>query len=362
MIVYYIVFLISSFFLYVGERKTDNSKSAKILWALAGIIPALLAGVRAESVGSDTSGYIKLIHDMCSNNVNWKLIIGSYQCEIGYYFINFIVTRITESFQVFLFIIQLLILVPVLYACKDNEDLIEPHLSYLFFLMLFYNRSLNMCRQSIAISFCMFSVRYIRKQKFSKFAICIVLAMSIHRIAFVFFALYIMTYFLLKKEGTFYKFVFLVIAGGLLAFYQIIINKLMSLGYIGSHYSYYVNGGNQNISSVELGIKCLFITLILLNRKNLCKKNSWNNIFIFFLVLDILVYCLGFYANYAQRISYYIGFFEIYLVPQISNCVKKKQRIVTRIILLLIAFAFSYIYYGVNGCDGTVPYKITNMW
>ena len=52
---------------------------------------------------------------------------------IGYYFLNYIITRISDSFQITLFIIQVLILAPVLIACKDNEDLIEPHISYLIF-------------------------------------------------------------------------------------------------------------------------------------------------------------------------------------------------------------------------------------
>ena len=133
------------------------------------------------------------------------------------------------------------------------------------------------------------------------------------------------------------------------------------MGYLSIRYSYYVNGGNQNISMVELTVKMVFLLLIMGVKNILASRNRFNDFLIFLLVLDWLIYCLGFYANYAQRISYYMGFFVIYLVPQVAKCVNKKQRAACMFILFTIALAFSYVYYGINGCDGTVPYKIAQM-
>lgn len=361
MIVYYVVFLISCLFVYAGEKNTGKTKKNTILWLVAVLLPAILAGIRADTVGSDTSGYIKSIHDMCVRNVDWNFVISAYQCELGYYFFNYIITRISDSFQIALFIIQVLILAPVLIACKDNEDLIEPHISYLIFLFLFYNRSLNMCRQSIAISICMFSVRFVRKQEFLKFLLCILLAMSMHRIAIVFLIVYFIFYLLQKKDRVIYKILIISIAVGLLLFYKTIVNKIIGMGYLTTRYLYYVNGGKHNISMVELGIKIIFLLLIIGVKNILGKRNKFNNFLIFLLVLDFLIYCLGFYANYAQRISYYFGFFVIYLVPQVAKCVNKKQRVASMFILFLIVWLFSYVYYGINGCDGTVPYKVAQM-
>ncbi len=359
MLVYYIIFIVSSILVYLADKKMRGLRGKKICWLLAVLIPSLLAGLRAESVGTDTSGYIKAIHHLCVNDVDWKVVVGAYQCEIGYYFVNFLVTRISDSFQLLLFVLQILILAPVLLACKDNADLVEPYLSYFLFLILFYNRSLNMCRQSIAIAICIYSVQYVRSEKIVKFLVCLMLAISIHKIAFIFLTIYIISHFLQKKEGVYYKLSFLAAVCCLIIFYKVILNKLISMGYLGSRYLYYVNSGNQNISTIELTTKILYLILILCVASILKKKNRYNEILIFFLVLDFLIYCIGFYANYAQRISYYIGIFTIFVVPQIANCVNKRQKYICLFVLLFIAFAFSYKYYGISGCDGTVPYILS---
>lgn len=358
MLIYYDVFALSALFAYIAEKKSLKRGKSIIFWILAIVVPSILAGMRAETVGTDTSGYIKEIFDMCKNGVDWKIIIGAYQCEIGYYMINYIVSLITGSFQIFLFVVQILILGPVAIACKNNADVAEPYLSYLFFLILFYNRSLNMCRQSIAIAICMASVTFIRKQKFFKFIGCILIAITIHRIAFIFIPVYFIFVFLKRKEQIIYKFLLCAIALSGIVFYQSIVNKLISIGYMSSHYLYYANGGKQNISTIEFLLKIFLVILTLFVSKVLNKKNSINSIFSFLLVLDLLVYCLGFYANYAQRISYYIGFFVVFIIPQIPRCMKKNQKLLSLVALLMVAVIFSYYYYGVSGCDGTVPYRI----
>lgn len=359
MIVYYLIFLLSSVCIYNGEKKSDDSKMGKLLCMSAVLIPALLAGMRAESVGTDTGGYVKAIHQLCRKNIDWKMIVGSYQCEIGYYFINYLVTRVSDSFQLLLFVIQILILTPVLLACKDNHDLAEAHLSYLFFLILFFNRSLNTCRQSLAIAFCVYSVKYIRQEKFVKFLLCIFIAASMHKIAFIFGAMYVISHYLKKREGMLYKIGFLAIVCSLIVFYKVILNKLIAMGYLDVRYSYYVNSGNQNISTIEFTTKSIFLVIVLCVAHILKKRNLFNDTLVFYVVLDYLIYCVGFYANYAQRISYYIGFFVIFVLPQIPGCVNKRQKNICTLILLAIALAFSYMYYGVSGCDGTVPYILS---
>lgn len=360
MFIYYVIFLISTLFVYIGENKRCGKIETLLIWGMAVFIPALMAGMRADTVGTDTSGYIKAIFRLCQNGADWKVVVGAYQCEIGYYWINWVVSFFSDSFQILLFILELLILVPVLIACKDNNDLVDPHISYLFFLIMFYNRSLNMCRQSIAISFCMLSVIYIRKQDIRKFILCIIPAILMHRISIVFIAVYFI-FSLLKRRGkTIYKCILCVNTILMIVFYQTIVKKLVLAGYISSRYLYYTNGGEQNISTIEFVTKIIFLIVTILASSYLNKKNQDNNIILFFLIMDILIYSIGFYANYAQRISYYIGFFVVFIIPQIPKCMKKNQRILGMTLLLILALTFSYYYYGISGCDGTVPYKIAN--
>lgn len=361
MLIYYGVFLISTFFVYLAERKKTSKIKSAFMWLIAILGPTFLAAVRAETVGTDTSGYVKEIFELCKNGTDWKYIVGAYQCEIGYYWINYMVSYFTDSFQILLFVIQILVLMPVIISCKNNKDLVEPYISYLFFLVLFYNRTLNMTRQSIAISFCILAVTFMRKQEIRKFLLCVIIAMTMHRIAILFIFIYFLYYFLQKKDRVFYKFLFSVIAILVLIFYQTIVVKLVDLGYISKRYLYYANSGNQNISTIELLTKVIFLIIILITSKYLNKKNKDNGFLIFILILDILVYCIGFYANYAQRISYYLGFFVIFIIPQVPKCMKMNQRRVCLFFLLAISFVFSYCYYGINECDGTVPYMVAQI-
>ena len=129
---------------------------------------------------------------------------------------------------------------------------------------------------------------------------------------------------------------------------------LIDLGIVPSKYLFYVTGSESNILLIELVRKVIFLGLFILFGKSLYNNNKESNIFKYFMSLDLVLYLVGIYANYAQRIAYYLGYFDMFLIAQLPNCCRKGFSKKSMYILLIVLFvSYWFIYYGILKYDST---------
>lgn len=113
MLIYIFVFIISSLLLLLSE-KMNNKVLRRTLIVVAIVIPSLLAGMRASSIGTDVKVYGKRFYLLAANSDSLfqlmkYLTITGESSDIGFHILNFVLTRLFPSYHVGLFVYEALI-------------------------------------------------------------------------------------------------------------------------------------------------------------------------------------------------------------------------------------------------------------
>lgn len=152
MIAYVLTFGLSGVIGLLASRAEDD-RYKTCLSILAAIPLCLLASLRGLNIGTDTDGY-PLDYFTVSQNEDLISIFEGFGGTISsveplFVMLTWIITRLTGSFQVLLFVIQLLTVIPIILTVRA----VSPrHIGFgvVMYSLLFFAYSLNAMRQSIA--------------------------------------------------------------------------------------------------------------------------------------------------------------------------------------------------------------------
>ncbi len=180
MIIYLLVFVIVEI-LAIICNKVEKNKNTKIFAFMIIMILSIFAGVRDLTIGTDVNVYganwFQIACD-CQSFEDYISLINT--TDIGYLFINYIVSRFTTNVNVFLFIIQLICNSLVIITLYKYRERCPFWLSLLTYLSIFYCRTFNILRQSIALSILFYSIKYLYKNKNLKYLIAIIISSLFH--------------------------------------------------------------------------------------------------------------------------------------------------------------------------------------
>ena len=359
MLIYYLFFFITFIVSCIAQKKINNKKIFVLLSIICIIIPSILAGLRQSGIGTDTRYYIDFIFNKVSEVQNIKqlfFVITTYSIEFGYIIFNFIISRFTDNLNIMYFFLQLVIMSISYYSfvkySKQNFNII-----YLIFNLLYFNRTLNICRQSIAIAFILMSYKYINQKKLYKFIIIVLIASFFHKTALVFLPAYFILNFIKEKNCDFRKICIITSLLLILVFFKNIIPIFITSFNIGEKYYKYLSGENINISTFIILVKFIQICIFLAFYKQLVKVNANNKDFIFLTILDLIMYLFGFYGFYLQRMSFYFEIFNVFVISDLVTCVKtKNEQLIITFAIILLSIMYSYYIYGILGWGETAPY------
>ena len=371
MIKYFLVFFISTIFAYISEinYKTNKKKIATIFSLIAIFIPCLMAGLRASGVGTDTKVYINGVFIYIVNHVSTisdlLVYINQGTIEPLYMLFNFLISKISSNLCVLYFALEVLIILPAYFGCKKlgKRFNVSSSLCYLIFLILFFNKSLNMCRQAIAMSICFYSLDYVFDKKLLKYITCMIVAFLFHRSTIIFLPVYFIYKIInngSKKDNTIIFLSVLILLFSVLVFKNIV-EIMISIGALSEKYkSYiYVRSENHNIKFIEIFSEFIVLCLSILSSKKLIKISNDNKLIIYCTILSFIMFLFGFNAAYSQRISYYYSLFLIPMLPQISMLFHGEgAKKLINIVLIIMLCVYSTLYYGKYTFDQTVPYRI----
>lgn len=226
---------------------------------------------------------------------------------------------------------------------------------YIFMLGGFFNHSLNIMRQSMAIAIFLYAIKYIFKKDFVKYILHILLAFLFHKTALIFVPLYFVYYFKFNLRRA----CFLLIGTSL----SIPLLKEILL-FISLKYNVYKNYVNVYFEPEPLSGSYLFINIVIsivflyvyfLKGKNFNRKESFYG-YIQVITLCVLL-CHSIIPNY-DRIMFMMYSCQIlsvpYLIKNIDN--KTKKIIVISVILFSYLFIF-YRIYIIQNIGKTFPYQ-----
>ena len=378
MVIYLLVFAISAALIAIAEKR--KTKYFVLLSAVALLLPCLLAAFRAVNVGTDTTVYLKPVTHaaMQAENIgeyfrtywfySWKNVyIKDY--DIGFSLLVYFVAKLTSSMAAVQFAVSALIVVPVYVAIVKNRKKGPVWLGMLVFYLYFYNSTLNMMRQWIAMAFLLLAFQFLVEKKWGWVAFFSVVAALFHSSAVIVAIIYLIYGCLHVAER--WKFVhnnfrisgklvlvFLVLILSFVAIFNLdVVIKLMEMVGIGQ-FSNYLQGDQMRLLINQIILRLPVIFLLAINWKDLCKATPHAAFYLGMILLDMVLSQLISVDTYSFRIGYYFSIYLALVTPTLYGAIPCRfRRTVTTVAMVAYCLFLWYYTYVLQLRHETVPYS-----
>lgn len=357
--IYLITFAISTMLFYLAS-KIESNKGSIALSLIAMIPPILIAGMRDLDIGIDIFTYGYDVWNAACSSRSWSSFYSWYgdtSIEIGYLVVNFIVSRFSTDIHVFFAVHEFLLLFFILITAKKLKNRYLLWFLPLFFYLYFYNESLSILRQSLAVMMGLYVSTFIFEKKIVPFYIgCIICYLFHHSAAFM-LLLYPIAVLVRRFRNKRITLLILIVLGTLvmLSFYQLIMNTLISAGIADAKYEMYVGVEGNKTHKVDLAFLASLTMMLLAFVKK--KQRLFPDFYftIFFTIIGFSMTLLGSLVEVANRAAYYIIVPLSYMVTE-TTIGNSKRKILLAGFTLILAARFFYLAITTQ-TGGTIPYK-----
>ena len=369
--IYLVCFFFSVLFAYFARR--TNKKSLFVFFSVISImITVTLAGCRGLSVGIDTSSYYSLTRF-------WRGAVrsasfGSYMDlffrtgrgtqEVFFGVLTGVIARLTKNYNVFLGVCHLIIVGCVYIGAFRMKEHSDPEFTLLLFYLLYYNHSLNVFRQYVAMAIIFAVAADIEKKKYLRYLIFVTIAFLFHNTAIIGLApLFLhMTLFPsnpLKRVPVQRKvFTLIVIVGGTVSFVPLV-EALIRAGVVSSKYLYYLN--SEDSSAYTLVLLFLLVEIIgLVFTVGVMRNNDdKTEFFLYCSIAFIALYVLATTVKYGKRIAGYFSFLNIVTLGLMNKYQKNSfNRMFVKTAVVVAVFAYWLYVYPYRNASHTLPYVL----
>lgn len=357
---YFAIFLIVLVLtLFAQNSYNKHKKLSYFISFLCVLILSVFAGIRDYSVGTDINVYGLRYFEKVSTFSSLKECLNFFGTEQLYFALNYVVYILKGDMHIFLFIHQF-ILASIIYIIAYREKNVGTMWVYVFiYLMVWFNTSLNIIRQSLAIFVILYAFKYIEEKKYIKYIIAILIASLFHNTALVCLSIPLLIYIAKSKNKKIY------IALICVSIFAIYFNFEMMVRFtsnIISNFSKYINYfEDERFTVVNFNLlfacgKAIILAVTLFFSRKLENKTG-NNLLIIMLVLDLILYCSSAFVKYGYRVSYLFLVYYIYIIPRIDRSLKgSKDRNIYRLVIVIAFVMYWILRYVICKYDGTLPY------
>lgn len=350
------------FFITIILYKTALSSKGKFRYfflLLSAVVPSLLAAFRDSDIGRDVGLYVLPIWQNAVNSHSFLAFYrnDSFGAELFYLSFNYIVSRVSDSFNFFLFCHEFLMMSLIIGAAYMYRNKYNSSYVLSFYLFYLFNETLSMMRQGIAVCFSVLACAYLFKSKWKKAYISLFFTIISHNSAVL--ALLILPIHKMANKLNNKRLILMVGVTAatmfLYKFYQIAVQYLIEVGVASIKYEMYLDQDGYTTHKIDLLflISILCIQYIGVNKYNR-NIGIFNNVLTFTAIALALTF-LGGVTEIANRIAYYFVAPLFVLLPLISNAKAEQKRIVYFALLMLLV---RFVYLGVTtGIADTIPYS-----
>ncbi|WP_294331675.1 EpsG family protein [uncultured Chryseobacterium sp.] len=315
----------------------------------------LQSGLRNVAVGTDTYTYFEYFQE--TSGMSWDQVffrfIEVYKFGIGkdpgYTLFEKLVSLFSTNYQVFLFIIAILFFSALgNFLYNNSKTLSNLVLSYIIYSVLFYAFfSITGHRQTIATAFCLFSFEFLKKRKFFKFLILVLLGSIIHKSCLIFIPFYFLSYINNIKK-TFWIIV-------LLFPFLTVVSSFVSK-YIFSIINLYEEyGHNEDLKPTTFVFLILSIAILsLIKYDKIIKINPDSKYSYTGLMMGTVFLSLVFEIHGYMRIVQYFSLFILIIIPLLASAYKSYSKKIGKLAYDLIIVVLILLYVRSNW--NTVPY------
>ena len=327
--------------------KDNETRNKKIRWRylfFAALPMFFLIAFRNQSIGADTNGYLENFERTI--NIPWDKLADSSRMEYVYLVFVKLVTYITHSplgFQIIYTTIYLLALI-----CFTNE-LEKEHFLFLFLFgtLGLYTFMFTGVRQCLAISFCMFSVKFIKKRKILPFALLMLLSFQFHKSSILF----VVAYFIYSRK---LNWINLLIYTVVMIFSVLYLSELQQWFNEQLDYDYGVEGQTGGIIfSMVMIMITTFTIFVVSSNKSLTKPiQGLINVGI----IATILWVVRIFTRIAERPSFYFMACSFAAFAYAISTIKdKKEKDIIRVIVVTLSLAL-FVYRFFTSHQSFIPY------
>lgn len=379
--VYFIVIIPAVWLTNKAQNHIDKRKklSFLVVSAISILLPCLLAAFRGENVGNDVTVYAEKVFFLTGRvNSLSELFSLDTRFEPGYLVLGFISSKVFRSFNMMLFLTQILIDVPIFVCAYKVRDKMPMWSTMLCFYFLFYVSSFNIMRESIGAAFMLLAFVELLDNQKTRAVLIALIAFLFHHTAVIGFALilFIIVINKIKRKLTRIAVIIGVVVAVivLLTRAEALLAIMSNLGIIPQRYvttySVLLEGGSTYLSQlfmtnyIELVLKWggLIIPLFFYKRRNNLSEEQFKySLFIGVLVAVLIntgVFIIM-HSGYGYRISLYLEYLFIFWLPSMLNVKRKidiKKVPETTAVFFLSSFTAFFVLYIWRGSHGTFPF------
>jgi|GEM_PF-1313578 len=404
MIIYLCTFFLSSLFIALSEklsdRKPNNNFYNKIykvikvrdpstrcainentvisffLILLSLLLPVVIAAIRSPEIGTDVKYYVIPHFKTALNCRDFTAFSKRFEMsptsEPLYGMILYFATRHFKSYHVVLFIYQTIIILFMYLGFRNFKKVLNVPIwsGMLLYYLMYFNVSLNIVRQSMAVSIVFYAVSCLFNGKNIKYFIFIVISFGLHGsgvLGLIFFPMYI---FLRKKDlGLRYRDIrklsaaILIILTGLLCLDRGV-RMLVSLGIVRPNMLNYLSGGrfsSNYLSPVSVGIYSILLFAYIVHIRYIAKKPLELNFYVIVSIIMLLGSFGSLISLYISRVCYYFIPLHALALSSIQNCYKKSEKYLWMFSIISFVFLTWVVFFVIKNNHSTYPYMVDQM-
>lgn len=358
----YMVFLVSS--VALSQMAKVSKTRYRIFLIVLIIILTLFGGLRSESVGTDTLYYKWAFTEI--NKGNYELLY-----EPGFVFFSKAILIMSNANYTFLFTIieSLTVLFSVIRLWELRSE-IDFAYSIFIYYCIFYLPSFNIMRQALAMALLFWGTRYLFKEKYLKFLIVLIIAVSVHLAAIVCIA-YLALYLIIQNKYKMEKknaIIFLFLAGIVIPLSVVVLQMDRVQYYIRTYFAESKRNGKLGVPFIIVVVLSIeLFNLFIITRQNKLKKcgtkfpqntidtELLNKFSKYAYILSLVVYTMLRHFDTANRISRYFLIFE--LIYYTNNYDVKVIQQIKRVFVVFFALYSLYVVLSRGQMD-IMPYTL----
>lgn len=356
MLFYLLLFIISTYFVQVGSSVKRSQQPVLIFPAIA--ILAIVATFRSTEVGTDTQTYIEL-YDSIVYDENISVILMILDTDLFFYTTCYL-AQYMGGIQVVFFLYSFLTFLFLYNALVKYKRFLSVWIGFILFLFFFYNASLNIMRQILAISFILWSTTFLLEGNKKKFIILSIISIIFHMTAVIAGGIIYILFLLAcnqqkKKHSSYFLFYIALIVGFLSV--NIVMSYMVAINF-GHSYAYTSSAQKSQIGLTDIMISSFLIaTSYIAMKKKLVKII---NIDFFYLssIVCLVMFLTGIYNRFLMRMAYYNLVFACLYLPLIIQSEKtNKNRGSFKLAVLFLGFFYWLYLFVLSGSNATIPYS-----
>lgn len=365
MTIYSGTFILSYIFCKSGERLSNRGKrrAAWCMLCAAVLFPAILAGIRDYTIGTDIATYGHWLFIGAKQAPNpLKFAFSNTSIDFLYSILVYSTAHLFSSEHWLYFFTGLLIYGFTMAGIYRYRKIISISIAWVCFLFLFYGDTLNAMRQCIAMSILLFAFSYFQSGDKRSFYILFVMAFLFHSTA-VIGVVFVVVYRLLEKSNSLKMRAWILVGTmAVMLGYAKIVDLAVRLGMLNEKFLKYgmQTGAGFSLNPVIIRLPYLIFIMLFYSVYTGNGENKIEKLFADYIIMMILFEMLTAEMRAINptlyRVSLYFGMYRYIGMGRVVKSLKSNNRIIVTWVIWILLIA-TWIYQNiVQGNNQIYPY------